>query len=124
MNQWIGTGNLGSNPVLRHTDSGRSVTNFSIAVDRVYYKTEGNSKVRVEAVDWIPVVCWGTLADTVARYCQKGSLVGVKGELRQRSYEDDTGTTRRVFEIVADKVEFLSNIRSNADVASQQTAEA
>ena len=44
MNSWTGIGNLGANPELRSTPSGRSVTNFAIAVDRRYNTFEVNAE--------------------------------------------------------------------------------
>lgn len=112
MNIFMGIGNLGSNPTLRRTDSGRAVSNFNIAIDRVFYRGE----TKVSETDWIPVVAWGNLAETTARYCRKGSKVAVRGEVRPRSYTDSDGISHRTFEVVADTVEFLNGVRSNADV--------
>lgn len=116
MNNFTGIGNIGSNPVLRQTDSGRPVTNFNIAIDRKFYRGEGEARTLVSETDWIPIVVWGKLADTVATYCQKGSKVGVIGSVRPRTYQDSENVTHKTFEVVADSVEFLNRIRSNEEV--------
>ncbi len=122
MNNFTGIGNIGSNPVLRQTDSGRPVTNFNIAIDRKFYRGEGESRTLISETDWIPIVVWGKLAETVSTYCQKGSKVAVNGTVRPRSYQDNDGVTHKTFEVVADAVEFLNRIRSNEQV--QASAEA
>jgi single-strand DNA-binding protein len=118
MNNFTGIGNIGSNPVLRQTDSGRPVTNFNIAIDRKFYRGEGEARVLVSETDWIPIVVWGRLAETVTQYCQKGSKVAVTGGVRPRSYQDAENVTHKTFEVVADSVEFLNRIRSNEQVSA------
>ncbi len=113
MNTFIGIGNLGSAPTLRTTPSGGNVTNFSIAIDRKYYRGTGENRTLVKETDWVPVVCWGTLANTCATYLQKGSKVSINGSLRPRTYTDSNGNTRSTFEIVANEVHFLDRIRSS-----------
>lgn len=110
MNTFIGIGNLGSDPTLRNTPSGSPVTNFSIAIDRKYYRGTGDNRTLVKETDWIPVVCWGSLAQVCSRYLRKGSKVSVQGALRPRTYTDSQGNTRTAFEIVASEVNFLDRV--------------
>ena len=95
-NNVILIGNLGAEPELRYTQSGKAVVNFDIAVHR-----PGS-----EAVDWFRVVCWEKLAEAVAQYCTKGQTVLVEGSLQSRSYEGKDGTKRRAVEVVASAVRF------------------
>jgi single-strand DNA-binding protein len=114
MNSCTIIGNLGDNPTLRQTPSSRSVTNFSVAVDRRYQKTggEGEDRRTVKTTDWVDVVVWNGLAEVCSRYLQKGSKVCVEGSIRSRVYEDRNGVRHKTFELNADKVHFLGNIRS------------
>ena len=120
MNNFTGIGNLGSNPTLRTTPSGGSVTNFSVAIDRKFYRGQGENRTLVKETDWIPVVCWGSLATTCSTYLQKGYKVAVTGSVRPRSYTDSNGNTRSTFEIIASEVEFLDRIRSATEGTSPQ----
>ena len=43
MNTFNGIGNIGSNPTLRTTPSGGNVTNFSVAIDRKFYRGNSNA---------------------------------------------------------------------------------
>ena len=49
-------GNLGRDPVMRATKTGRAVASFSVAVSRMYTTPQGEQK---EITDWINVVAWG-----------------------------------------------------------------
>ena len=87
---------------LRYTGSGAAVTRFRIAVDRPFTNQQGERET-----DFIDVVCWRKLAETVGAYVRKGRLVGVDGRLQIRTYEDPNGVRRVQPEVVADRVAFL-----------------
>ena len=99
MNKIIITGNLTRDPELRQTESGKSVTNFTVAFRRPF---------KAEETDFFPVVVWGKQAESCAKYLSKGRKVGVSGFLYSREYKASDGSPRRVMEICAEDVEFLS----------------
>ena len=111
MNLYTAIGNLGETPILRTTPSGRSVTNFDIAVDERYYTGNGQDRVLQKKTYWIPVVVWSDLAETCVKYLATGSKISIIGKLHPRSYTDKNNVVHNTFEIVADKIEFLRNIR-------------
>jgi single-strand DNA-binding protein len=121
MNSFTGIGNLGANPELRTTPSGRAVTNFNMAIDRRFYTGKDNERRLNKETDWVPVVLWNELARTCAQYLQKGSKVCVEGSIRPRQYEDREGVKHSTFEIVANRVHFLDRIRSSEDVNTAST---
>jgi len=61
------------------------------------------------------VTCFNGLGDNVGRYCTKGQLVMVEGRVHYTLWEDQDGARRYRSEIIADKVDFLSKGRSNAN---------
>lgn len=76
------SGRLGKDPEVKFFDE-KSVTNFSIAVDR---------RVKGEKVtDWYNCSVWGKSGETVAEYFKKGDGINVYGQLAQRKYESDKG---------------------------------
>lgn len=87
MNKWIGVGRLTKAPEAKTTQSGTSVTTFSIAITR---------KMKRDVTDYINIVTWGKVADNCAKYLEKGQQVAIAGEIRTRSYEAKDGTRRRV----------------------------
>ena len=102
-------GNLTRDPELRYIPSGQPVTNFSIAVNRVYNDQNGEKK---EDTTFVKVVAWRRLAEICNEYLRKGSSVFVEGRLQSRSWQAQDGTKRSTIEIIAENVQFLS--RANA----------
>ena len=103
MNRVIMVGNLTKDPELSETPNGIKVCRFGIAVQRKY----GNEQGKKEA-DFFNVIAWRGLAESVAKYLEKGSKAGVTGSLQTRTYDANDGSKRYATEIVADEVEFLS----------------
>ena len=102
-NQVILMGNLTRDPELRSTNTGQSVCNFSLALNRSYKDASGNWQ---EATDYIDVIAWGPLGERVQQYVTKGRPVLVTGRLQNRSWEQD-GQKRNKVEVVAQDVTFL-----------------
>ena len=100
VNNWHGIGNLGKDPELRYTQSGKAVVSFSIAItDKV------NGEDRTE---WVNIVAWQKLAEICSEYLEKGKKVYIQGRLQTRSYEDRDGNRRYITEVVAYSMEMLS----------------
>ena len=97
------TGRLTRDPELRTTPAGNSVASFTLAVDRDYKDANGERQA-----DFIDVIAWRQLADLCGKYLFKGNLAGVTGRLQTRNYETKDGNKRKAYEVVADKVEFLT----------------
>ena len=109
LNRVILMGRLTSDPELKTTPSGVSVTSFSIAVDRTYVKSGEERKA-----DFFNIVCWRNTAEFVCRFFGKGALIALEGQLQSRSYQAKDGTNRYVVEVVADNVSFTGERRENA----------
>ena len=109
LNRVVLVGRLTRDPELKKTTSGASVTSFTVAIDNL--TRNGGEKT----TSFIPCTCWNKTAENVAKYCAKGSMVGVDGRLVQRSYEDKSGAKRSVIEVVAESVQFLEKKGANED---------
>lgn len=105
VNKAIIVGNLGRDPEVRYTQSGRAVANFSVATTDTW--TDQNNQ-RQERTEWHRIVVWGRQAENCGQYLSKGSQVYIEGDLRTRSYEDKEGMQRYTTEIYAQRVQFLS----------------
>ncbi len=108
LNRWIGTGRPTRDPELKYTPTGVAVTTFTIAVDRPFTAQSGEREA-----DFIPVVVWRQLAETVANYLRKGRLCAVEGRIQVRHYENNEGKRIYITEVVADNVRFLESNRDN-----------
>ena len=104
VNKAILIGNLGRDPEVRFTGSGKAVANFSIATSEVF--TDGQGQ-RQEKTEWHNIVVWGKQAETCGQYLQKGRQVYIEGSIRTRQYDDKEGNKRYITEIVAQRVQFL-----------------
>lgn len=102
MNKSILLGRIVKDPEVRYAQSGKCVTQFTLAVDRPFKDAQGNKET-----DFIPVVLWGKTAELVGNSCQKGHRLLVDGRLQIRSYEAKDGSKRWVSEIIANGVEFV-----------------
>ena len=109
LNRVILMGRLVSDPELKTTPNGVSVTNFRIAVDRSYVRSGEERKA-----DFIDIVCWRQQAEFVCRYFGKGSLIAVEGQLQTRTYQAKDGSNRYVVEVVADNISFTGEKRDNS----------
>ena len=107
MNKAILVGNLTKDPEHRTTSNNLSVTTFSIAVQRRFAQSEPKA-------DFFNIVTWRATADNCAKYLQKGSKVGVVGQIQNRQYDDKNGVRRYITEIVAEEVEFLTSKGASA----------
>lgn len=103
VNNVILMGNLTRDPELRQTPNGKSVTNFSLALNSAYKDANGEWQ---EVTDFVDVVCWGPLAERVAQYMNKGRRCLVQGRLQSRNWEQD-GQKRTKVEVMASDVTFL-----------------
>ncbi len=112
------TGRLTADPELKTTQSGVSVTSFSIAVDRRYRAGEERQ------TDFINVVAWRQSAEFVAKYFKKGNMIGIEGSIQTRKYTDKNGNNRTAFEVVANNVQFVESKRDSAPSAVEDNAPA
>ena len=103
MNKVFLIGNLVRDPVVRATQSGISVCNFTVAVNRRFKKENGEQET-----DFLNVIAWRQLAELCGKYLAKGRKVAVTGSIQTRTYEAKDGSKRTAWDIVADEVEFLA----------------
>lgn len=103
MNKVFLIGNLVRDPEVRATQSGISVCNFTVAVNRRFKKENGEQET-----DFLNVIAWRQLAELCSKYLAKGRKVAVTGSIQTRTYEAKDGSKRTAWDIVADEVEFLT----------------
>lgn len=107
VNHIIIHGRLTADPELKQTQSGVSVCNFTVAVDRSCKNGEEKQ------TDFFTVVCWRGLADMVAKYFIKGKEILVSGEMQSRKWQDNDGNNRTSWEIMANGVDFCGSKSEN-----------
>ena len=117
LNKVILCGRLTADPELRKTNTGVSVTTFTVAVDRRFQE-----KGKERQTDFINVVAWRQSAEFVEKFFQKGSMIAVRGSIQTRRYEDNNGNKRTAFEIIADEVSFCGSKNENPQKNEAQPA--
>src|ERR687892_1525183 len=96
LNKMMIIGNLGADPELRYTPSGKAVTNLRVAVNS---NRRGPDGEWVEETLWLRVEVWDQAAERAAEQLRKGNKVYAEGELRAREYEGNDGQKRTSLEL-------------------------
>lgn len=106
LNKVMLIGNLGRDPEMRYTPSGKPVTSFSLASSRSWVSSDGE---RREETEWFNVVAWGNLAEICNTHLARGQQVYIEGRLQTRSWEDNNGQRHFRTEVVANEMIILGN---------------
>ena len=101
MNQVGLVGRITKDPELRYYNEKRPYTVFTLAINRSYKNNQGN----VDA-DFIQCAAWGRLAETIAKHCGKGSMIGINGRLNTRSFVNQNNVKMYTMDVVAEDVRF------------------
>ena len=114
LNKAILGGRLTSQPELKQTPQGVSVSTFSIAVNRRGKKDE---------TDFINCVAWRQTAELICKYFGKGSSICIVGQIQVRSWNDNNGNKRYATEVIAEEAYFVdSKAEGNGDGFSVPSA--
>jgi len=105
LNKIMIIGNVGRDPELKMTSTGRAVCEFSVAVNRISGRSDSGE--RTEQTDWYRVSCWAGLAERAQQMITKGRLVYVEGRFQARTYTDKEGKERFSLEINANDFQML-----------------
>lgn len=118
MNKVLVTGNLVRPIEKRITESGRSIVNNTIAVNRQYKDKDGQREV-----DFIPFTAFGQSADYLDRYAIKGDKMEIVGRWQNRKYTDKNNQERQVSELIVEYVSLLTPKKDRAETAEQAKEE-
>ncbi|HFU5500807.1 TPA: single-stranded DNA-binding protein [Streptococcus pyogenes] len=102
-NKVIAIGRLVAKPELVKTATDKHVARLSLAVNRRFKNASGEREA-----DFISIVVWGKLAETLVSYTSKGSLMSIDGELRTRKYDKD-GQVHYVTEVLCQSFQLLES---------------
>ena len=105
MNQVVLVGRLVEDPQIKKLDNGKNYTSINMAVARPFKNSEG-----IYETDFIRCVLWNGIAANTKEYCHVGDIVGIKGRLQNRSYEDEElHEIKYITEVIAERITFLSS---------------
>ena len=112
INNVVLMGRLVAAPELKTTQSGVSVCNFTIAVDRNY---------KEKIADFIDCVTWRSSADFVTKFFSKGDLIALVGSLQTDTWEDDAGKKRKSTKVIVNSVSFAGGGRKSQSSEGNNT---
>jgi single-strand DNA-binding protein len=116
LNKVMIIGNLGRDPEMRYTPSGKPVTTFSVATSRTWSTSDGEKR---EETEWFNVVAWSSLAEICKQYLSKGQQVYIEGRLQTRHWDDQEGNKHTSVEIVANEMIILSERRETGESSTE-----
>ena len=114
LNKAIIMGRITADLELRSTTNGKSVLQFTVAVDRGYVK-QGEER----QTDFISCVAWGQTAEFISKFFGKGNLIAIEGRIQTRSYEDKSGNKRTAVEVIVEKSSFTGEKKQERQPESQ-----
>jgi len=100
-------GRLASDPELKKTENSKDYATITLAVQRSFKNVDG-----IYETDFIKCNLWNGIAQNTSEYCKKGDLVGIRGRIQIRNYQDGE-ETKYITEVIADKVTFLSSKKAD-----------
>lgn len=106
INRVVLVGRLTRDPMLRKTQTGKSVASFTVAVNRRFGQNE--------QADFISCVAWEKTADFLTQYTKKGSLIALEGRIQSSSYDDKDGKKVYKQDVVCDNIQLLESKSASA----------
>lgn len=104
LNQTVLVGRLVREPEVKELEDGKKVSNMTLAIPRSYKNENGEYET-----DFVDCVLWNGVAQSTAEYCHQGDVLGVKGRIQTDTYETEDGTKKKVTQVIAEKISFLSS---------------
>lgn len=115
MNKAILIGRLTKDPEMRTTTSKKNCTTFTLAINRSYENSDGEREA-----DYLNCRAWNKTAENIYKYCKKGSLIAVEGNIRDDVYEAQDGTKKHAIYILIQVAQFLSNSEKKEEHSPEQ----
>ena len=97
-------GRLTRDAELRETESGKKVTNVTIATQRPYKNSEG-----IYETDFIDCTLWGKMAETICKHFHKGDMIAAKGRLETTTDKDNN----KKLNLNVEKMTLVQSIQKN-----------
>jgi single-strand DNA-binding protein len=113
-------GNVGRDPEMRYTQSGKQVCSFSLASNKRW--TDSATGEKREKTTWVKCVAWGKLAEVINQHVTKGDKLYVSGDPSAEAWTDNSGESRSTLTLTIRDFEFAGG--SNGDGNSSNGASA
>jgi single-strand DNA-binding protein len=112
VNKVILLGNLGRDPEVTASKTGRNVARLSLATGRKFKKEDGTP---AEDTQWHRIDFWDSQADTIAKYVKKGDRLYVEGEIRYSEVTNSDGKKVYFTNIIGRTFDLIEKKNSSSD---------
>lgn len=112
LNKCILIGRMTKDIEIRHTNSGKAVGTFTIAINNGYGENQ--------TTDFINCVAWEKKAEFIKNWFGKGRTIVIVGRITTRSWEDETGQKKYATEVVVNEVSFAGEKREETTTDSME----
>jgi single-strand DNA-binding protein len=103
LNQVVLVGRLTQDVETRILDDGRKVSTIFLAVQRPFKNIDGQYET-----DFIKCSVWEGLSTLIESFCQKGTMVALKGRIQSYKKEfNDTNVT--MIEVIAERISYIKD---------------
>ena len=99
-------GNLGKNPDIKTTESGKKLVKLSVATNEMFTNSKGE---KVKETQWHNLVAWGKMADVAEKFLSKGNEIAIEGKLITKDYVDKEGNKKYSTEIQVNELLLLGS---------------
>lgn len=117
-NKIILMGNLCKDPEFKQTTSGTAVVYIDIAVQRKFANKQSGER----ETDFLRCQAWGSTAEFINKYFEKGRPILIDGELRNNNYTDQSGTKHYSNIVLIDNVSFCGQSGTSQQRQTQTQA--
>ena len=105
-------------PDVRYSPDGKPVARFTLACGYARRQPDGTYQ---DEADYPQCVAFGHTANTIAKYCKKGSQIFVEGKIKTGSYEAKDGSGRKfTTDVVVNEMRFVGGKKDGESNASTQ----
>lgn len=110
-------GHLGKDPETRYTPTGKKVCSFSLAVDRIWKNSAGETH---HETDWFNIEAWSRLGEVCQEYLHKGSLVYLEGRVRTERFEHE-GESRQITKVILSGMQMLERRKEEENLVTEES---
>lgn len=123
VNKVILLGNVGADPEVRDSQSGKWATFRLATTDKGYTRKDGTQVP--ERTEWHSIIANGSVVQVIENYVRKGTKLYIEGELRSRKYTDRNNQERTATEVHVRDLQLVgarpeSQQSANVPFAAQQ----
>ena len=118
MNKTILIGRLTRDVQVRTNENNNTIGAFTLAIARPYKKEDGQTET-----DFINCIAFNKRAESIDKYCKKGTQLAVEGRIQTRDYTDKEGTKRYVTEVLVENFYLLGSKSEGAKVVEEPMVE-